>query len=69
MLVGTAFVVAAPLAYLLMDRWLEGFAYRVEVGLGVFALAGGALSVALLTVSTQAFRAASTDPVDALRYE
>ena len=69
-LVGMAFVVAAPLAYLLMDRWLDGFAYHVEIGPGVFILAGGAaLLVALLTVSTQALRAASTDPVKALRYE
>ena len=58
-----AFVVAAPLAYGGMQQWLQSFAYRVDLGLGVFALAGGAaLVIAMLTVSTQALRAARTDP-------
>ena len=65
-----ALVVAAPLAWLAMNRWLDGFAYRIELGLGVFLLAGGlALLVALLTVSAQALRAAAADPVQSLRYE
>jgi len=69
-LVALAFVVAAPLALLAMNRWLEGFAYASELGPGVFALAGGGvLLVALLTVSTQALRAATADPVRALRSE
>jgi putative ABC transport system permease protein len=69
-LVVVASVVAVPVAYLAMDRWLEGFAYHVSIGPGVFLAAGGlALAVALLTVAAQAFRAASTDPVNALRYE
>jgi putative ABC transport system permease protein len=69
-LVAIAVVVASPLVYVLAKRWLEGFAYRVELGPGVFLVAGAvALAVALATVSTQAFRAASTDPVKALRYE
>ncbi len=69
-LVAIAFVVAAPVAYLAMDRWLEGFAYRVDVGFGTFALAGlAALALALGTVSAQAFRAATADPVKALRSE
>ena len=63
-------VVAVPLAYLGMDRWLGGFAYRVDLGAGPFVLAGGlALLVATATVAVQAFRAAATDPVAALRYE
>jgi len=69
-LVGAAFTLAAPLAYLAMHRWLEGFAYHVELGPGAFLLAGGSvLVVALLTVIAQALRAATADPVKALRAE
>ena len=69
-LVGLAFVLAAPLAYVVMGRWLEDFAYRVEISWGIFLLAGvAALLVALATVSYQSIRAAMTDPVKALRYE
>ena len=69
-LVTVAFVVAAPLAYLAMTRWLETFAYAVGLSWGVFLLAGSlALTIALLTVSYQAIRAAVSDPVKALRYE
>ena len=66
-LVLVAFAVAAPVAYLLMQRWLEGFAYRIGLGLGVFVLAGAlALAVALLAVSYHAVRAARADPVESL---
>lgn len=69
-LVGIAFVVAAPVAYLGMQRWLQNFAYRIEPGFGLFALAGGlAVLVAALTVGYQAWRAARTDPATALRSE
>ncbi|HMB93500.1 MAG TPA: hypothetical protein VKP65_21790, partial [Rhodothermales bacterium] len=65
-----AFVVAAPLSYFAMNRWLEDFAYRTEIGAGVFLLAGGlALLITLLTVSYQAIKAALADPVESLRYE
>jgi putative ABC transport system permease protein len=68
--VGVAFVVAAPLAYWGMQQWLQDFAYRVDLGVGWLALAGGlALVIAFLTVSTQAWRAARTDPAKALRSE
>ena len=67
-LVLVAGVVAAPVAYLAMSRWLDGFAFRVGIGPGVFLAAGAlALGIALLTVSTQALRAAQADPVKALR--
>jgi len=67
-LVGVAFVVAVPAAYWAMSQWLQGFAYRIDLGAGVFLLAGGlALTVALLTVSYQALRAARTDPVNVLQ--
>lgn len=63
-------LIAWPLAYFAMNRWLEGFAYRIDIGPGTFLLAGAlALSVALLTVGWQAFRAARMNPVESLRYE
>lgn len=63
-------IIAWPLAYLLMNNWLQSFAYRIEIGWWVFALAGAlALLIALLTVSYQAIRAALANPVKALRYE
>lgn len=69
-LVVIALVVATPVAWLALNRWLQNFAYRIDIGWGVFALAGGlALLIALLTVSAQAIKAALTNPVEALRYE
>ena len=69
-LVGLAFVLAAPVAYFVMGRWLENFAYRMDMSWSIFFMAGlAALFVALLTVSYQSIRAAMTDPVEALRYE
>ena len=69
-LVALAFVVAAPVAYVAVDWWLGRFAYRTSIGAGVFLAAGAAaLGVALLTVGYQAIRAATADPVEALRYE
>ena len=70
LLVGVAFVLATPAAYLVMDHWLQDFAYRIEISWGIFLMAGlAALGVALLTVSYQAVRAALSDPVKSLRYE
>ena len=69
-LVLVAVLIAAPTAYFAMDRWLAGFAYRVELAPDVFIAAGAiALGVALLTVSAHALRAAYADPVKALRCE
>ena len=69
-LVAMAFVVATPLAWWGMNKWLQNFAYRADLGWPVFALAGGtALLIALATVSTQAIKAALANPVEALRYE
>ena len=69
-LVGIAFIIAAPLAYVAMRQWLEGFAYRIEVGPGIFLFTGGVvLLIALVTVSYQAIKAATADPVESLRYE
>ncbi len=69
-LVLIAFVVAIPLGYFVADRWLQEFAYRIDVGPGIFVLAGSvALLIALLTVGYQSVRAALADPVESLRYE
>ncbi|MFB3133080.1 MAG: ABC transporter permease, partial [Rhodothermales bacterium] len=69
-LVGIAFVVAAPVAYFAMSRWLEDFAYRIEISWWIFLLAGTlALVIALVTVSYQSIKAALADPVESLRYE
>ena len=69
-LIGIAFVIAAPVAYVAMDWWLGRFAYRTSIGVAVFLSAGAAaLGVALLTVGYQSIKAATANPVDALRYE
>ena len=69
-LVGIAVVLAAPLAWYLMQGWLEDFAYRIDVSIWHAALAGGgALLITIATVSMQSLRAALSDPVDAIRYE
>ncbi|MDX1531904.1 MAG: FtsX-like permease family protein, partial [Rhodothermales bacterium] len=69
-LVAVAFAVAAPVAYVALERWLGGFAYRTELAWWVFAVAGlAAAGLALATVSFQAVRAATADPVRSLRTE
>ena len=65
-----AFVIACPVAYYVMNKWLENFAYKTNLSWWIFALAGVlALAIALLTVSWQSWRAATRNPVEALRYE
>jgi len=62
--------IAWPLAYLLVQRWLQGFAYKASIGVGLFAASAAAmLAIALCTVSWQTWRAARANPVDSLRYE
>lgn len=69
-LVLIANLIAWPVSYLLMKSWLQSFAYRIDIGWWIFALAGTlALLIALLTVSYQAIRAAVANPVKSLRYE
>ena len=69
-LVLLANLIAWPIAWFAMNRWLQNFAYRIEISWWVFLLAGGlALVIALLTVSVQAIRAALANPVESLRYE
>jgi putative ABC transport system permease protein len=65
-----AFILATPITYYSMSKWLENFAYKTTLSWWLFALAGLiALGIALLTVSWQTFRAARRNPVEALRYE
>ncbi|WP_299583665.1 FtsX-like permease family protein [uncultured Sunxiuqinia sp.] len=65
-----AFVLACPIAWYAMSKWLENFAYKTTLSWWIFALAGLlALGIALLTVSWQSWRAATRNPVEALRYE
>ena len=65
-----AFVIATPIAWYAMHRWLENFAYKTTLSWWIFALAGLlALGIALLTVSWQSWKAATRNPVEALRYE
>ncbi|WP_313235455.1 ABC transporter permease [Sphingobacterium multivorum] len=69
-LVLIAFVISSPLAWWMMHKWLENFAYRIEMQWWMFVLAGAlAVFIALITVSSQAIRAALTKPVDSLRDE
>ncbi len=68
--VAIAFVIATPVAWYVMDKWLESFAYKTNLSWWIFALAGVlALGIALLTVSWQSWKAATRNPVEALRYE
>jgi putative ABC transport system permease protein len=68
--VAVAFLIATPIAWYTMYKWLETFAYKTSLSWWIFALAGVlALGIALLTVSWQSWRAATRNPVEALRYE
>jgi putative ABC transport system permease protein len=69
-LVVLAFVVAVPVAYFIMQQWLDGFAYQTDLSAGVFLMAGlSALLIGVLSVNYQSVRAALADPVKSLRYE
>jgi putative ABC transport system permease protein len=68
--VAIAFVIATPVSWFAMHKWLQNFAYKTELSWWIFALAGLlAQGIALLTVSWQSWRAATRNPVEALRYE
>jgi putative ABC transport system permease protein len=69
-LVAVGFVIAAPVAWYLMQQWLQDYAYHIELGFGVFAMAGViALTIAVGVVCLQAYRAARVNPVESLRDE
>ena len=63
-------MIAWPVSYFVLQKWLQNFAYRTSIGIGDFVLAGGIVfAVAMITVSGQSLRAASADPVKSLRHE
>jgi putative ABC transport system permease protein len=68
--VAVAFIIATPIAYYAMSKWLENFAYKTTLSWWVFALAGiFTLIIALITVSWKSYQAATQNPVDSLRDE
>ena len=63
-------LIAWPLAYYFMNEWLREFAYRINIGVGIFFISGlMALIIAMLAVGYQSIKAARANPVDSLRYE
>jgi len=65
-----ALIIASPIAWLVMNKWLEDFAYRIQIQWWLFVLAGLiTIGIALITVSWQAIRAAVANPVKSLRDE
>ena len=69
-LVLVANLIAWPIAYFSVRNWLQNFAYRIDIPVGVFALGGSLVFfIAVVTVSAHALRTAMTNPVNALRYE
>lgn len=69
-MVGIGFLIAVPIAWYLMDQWLQDFAYRVEMEWWIFAISGvAAVLIAVLTISSQALKAANVNPAECLRDE
>ena len=69
-LVALSAVIAFPLAWWVMEQWLEGFAYRIDISLGIYMIAGAIVAVvAFLTVGYEAIKAAWMNPIDSLRNE
>jgi len=69
-LIGIAFLLAAPLGYYLMNDWLSGFEFRIGLSVWVFAAAiGFTLLIGAITTGLRSFRAATSNPVDSLRSE
>jgi putative ABC transport system permease protein len=65
-----AIFIAVPISWWIMNQWLNGFAYRIPMGIGVFLIAGfSIISITLLTISYQAIKAAFRNPVASLRAE
>ena len=70
LLIAIAFLIAAPVAYYIMNNWLQNFAYRIHISWWLFVLAGlVALVIAFITISFQAIKAALANPVKNLRTE
>ncbi|RYU97592.1 ABC transporter permease [Emticicia agri] len=70
LLIGIAFLIAAPVGYYFMNNWLKQFEYKIDLGVGIFLLAiFGSIIIAWLTVSYQAIKAALVNPIKSLRSE
>jgi ABC-type antimicrobial peptide transport system permease subunit len=70
LLVAVSNLISWPVAYFIMNKWIQNFVYRIDIRLWIFALAAAlALFIAFLTISFQTIKAASANPVDSLRYE
>jgi putative ABC transport system permease protein len=70
LLVITSFIIASPIAWYYMHKWLQNFAYMINIGWWVFAMAGvSVMVITMLTVGFQSYKAAGKNPVEALRYE
>ena len=68
--VALANIIAWPVAYYAMHRWLQNFAFRITIGWEIFLISGGvALAISVMTVSFQSIKATTANPVDSLRYE
>jgi len=69
-LVVLGFLIAAPIAWFAMNRWLENYAYAVNIGPGIIIITGiAAITIAVVTICGQALKAAFTNPVESLRNE
>ncbi|WP_299111659.1 ABC transporter permease [uncultured Winogradskyella sp.] len=69
-LVALAFFIATPIAWLIMNKWLQNYAYHIELNILIFLIAGGiALLIAMLTIAGKTIKAATSNPVKALRTE
>jgi putative ABC transport system permease protein len=69
-LILVSFIIAVPISYYFMNQWLMDFVYRTKMSVSVFLTAGFiALLITIITVSYQAFKAATANPVDAIRNE
>ena len=65
-----AVIIACPIAWFLMDKWLQGFAYKINLGMDIFLLAALiSLVIALVTVAWQSLKSALENPIKALRHE
>jgi putative ABC transport system permease protein len=68
--VALANILAWPVAYYTMHKWLQNFAFRILIGWDIFLISGGlALAISVVTVSFQSIKATTANPVDSLRYE
>jgi len=70
LLISVSYLIGVPVIWFAMHKWLQGFAYRTDLNWWLFLLSGIiAFGIALLTVSWQSWRAATRNPVEALRFE